>query len=189
MSDVQVRGYTVLKTAEYIRQSAGEQEAKRLYQNFTPQLRDALGSATPAAWVPAAHSSELFKAVAGLGKGNEDKAKNELVACGKFLGSEATNTFLKLLMKVLTPAMFAKKLPSLWARDATAGKYVVDVFEDRIVCRLVEMEAFAHIGPVSVGYVTFALEAMRKPVEKSALHGWSLSQPNPAECWFELHWR
>ncbi|MCE9575738.1 MAG: hypothetical protein K8W52_21490 [Deltaproteobacteria bacterium] len=189
MSNVEVRGYTVLKTAEYIRQTAGEQEAKRIFNTFSPDLQYALGSATAAGWQPVAISSELFRAVAALAKGNEEKAKQELVTCGKFLASEATNTFLKLLMKVLTPSMFAKKLPSLWSRDATAGKFSVDVFDDRIVCRLSEMEAFDHIAPISVGYVSFSLEAMRKHVDRWTLHGWSLAAPNPAESTFELYWR
>jgi hypothetical protein len=92
-------------------------------------------------------------------------------------------------MKVLTPSMFAKKLPTLWSRDATAGKFVVDVYDDRIACQLLEMSAFDHICPVSVGYVAFALEAMRKPPERWTLKGWSLKTPNPAESSFELYWK
>jgi len=189
MSETQVRGYTVLKTAAYIKHATGEQEAKRILQGLSPSLQQALTTATPASWLPVAHCSELFSAVAGLAKGDEAKAKAELINCGEFLGNEATNTFLKLVMKILTPAMFAKKLPSLWSRDATGGKYDVEVYDDRIVCKLLEMEEFEHIGPISVGYVSFALQAMRKPVAKSNLHGWSLDKPRPKECWFELYWK
>jgi hypothetical protein len=189
MSDIQVRGYTVLKTAAYLKSTVGEAESKKMFQSFSPELQHTLGSATAAGWVPAAHSSELFRAVASIAKGNEEKARTELVNCGKWLANEATNTFLKLLMKVLTPNLFAKKLPSLWSRDATGGRYEVDVFDDRIVCRLKDMKAFDHIGPIGVGYVTFSLEAMRKPVEKTELHGWSLAVPNPDESWFELYWK
>ena len=189
MSNAEVRGYTVLKTAEYLRQQAGEQEAKRLFSGFSPELQHALGTATAAGWQPATVSSELLRAVAGLAKGDEEKAKQELVNCGKFLASEATNTFLKLLMKVLTPSMFAKKLPTLWSRDSSHGKFAVDVYEDRIACRMTEMEHYEHITPISVGYVSFALEAMRKHIERWNMRGWTLATPSPSESSFELYWK
>ena len=189
MSNAEVRGYTIIKTAEYLRQTAGEQEAKRLFNAFTPQTQHAIGTAKPAEWQAAEISSELLRAVAGLAKGNEEKAKQELVNCGKFLASEATNTFLKLLMKVLTPSMFAKKLPSLWSRDSSHGKFEVDVYEDRIACRMLEMEHYEHITPISVGYVSFALEAMRKTIDRWNMDGWSLKTPNPSTSTFELYWK
>jgi hypothetical protein len=189
MNNAEVRGYTVIKTAEYLRQLVGEQEAKRLFNTFSPALQHALGTATPAGWQPAVVSSELLRAVAGTAKGNEEKAKQELVSCGKFLAAEATNTFLKLLMKVLTPGMFAKKLPSLWSRDSSHGKFEVDVFDDRISCRMLEMEHYEHITPISVGYVSFALEAMRKNITTWNMKGWSLTTPAPSESTFELYWK
>jgi hypothetical protein len=189
MSGIQVRGYTVQKAAGYLRSRVGEAEANRMFQAFSPELQHALETAAPAAWLPVAHIAELHRAVASLGGGDDTRAQHELVTCGRTMSGEATNTFLKLVMRVLTPTLFAKKLPSLWARDATGGKYNVDVSEDRLVCRLTEMEAFDHIGPVSVGYVTFALEAMGKTVEKTALHNWSLANPSAPDCWFELTWK
>ena len=189
MKSAEVRGYTILKTAEYLRQIAGEQESKRLFNGFSPELQHVLGTATVAGWQPATASSELLRAVAGLAKGDNERAKQELVSCGRFLAAEATNTFLKLLMKVLTPSMFAKKLPTLWSRDSSHGKFAVDVFEDRISCRMLEMEHYEHITPISVGYVSFALEAMRKQIDHWNMQGWSLATPNPSESSFELYWK
>jgi hypothetical protein len=131
----------------------------------------------------------VFTAIAERGKGDDARARQLLVDCGTFLGTEATNTFLRLVMRMLTPALFAKKLPSFWARDSTGGRYEVDVTEQRIVCRLLEMEQFVHIAPISLGYVSFALKAMGKTIERSELHGWSLATPNPPEPWYELHWK
>jgi hypothetical protein len=179
----------VLKAAAYLRSRVGEEEAKRVFQAFSPELQHALNTAAPAAWLPVAHIAELHRAVAALGQGDDARAEAELVTCGRTISSEATNTFLKLVMRVLTPTLFAKKLPSLWARDATGGKYHVDVYEDRLVCRLSEMEAFDHIGPISVGYVSFALESMGKVIEKATLHNWSLDNPSAPDCWFELKWK
>ena len=112
-----------------------------------------------------------------------------LIGCGTYLGTEATNTFLRLVMRMLTPGIFAKKLPSFWSRDSTGGRYEVELGERSMVCRLLEMEEFHHITPVSVGYVTFALKAMGKTVERTTLHGWSLATPSASTTWYEVHWK
>ena len=189
MSDeVKVRGYIVAKSAAYLRSLVGDAEGRRIFEGLSPAVQQAIGQAKPADWMPAAHSSEILRAIAALSKGNDDQARDELIRCGRYIANEATNTFLKLLMKVLTPNLFAKKLPSFWSRDSTAGRYEVDVTDEKIVCHLKEMEAFDHIAPIGVGYVSFALEAMGKTIRKSALHGWSLATPNASDLWFELYW-
>lgn len=186
---IQVRGYTVLKSAEYLRNVAGESEGRRIIEGFSPALQQALRTASAATWLPVAHVSEVFRAIAERGQGDEARARQLLTDCGTYLGTEATNTFLRLVMRMLTPALFAKKLPSFWARDATGGRYDVDVTEQKLVCRLLEMEQFEHIAPISLGYVSFALRAMGKTIERADLHGWSLATPSPPAPWFELHWR
>ena len=109
--------------------------------------------------------------------------------CGKHAAREASNTFLRLLMKLLTPAMFAKKLPELWGRDCTGGRITDPKLHDRIVNHLLDMNGFDHIAPVAVGYVLFALEAMGKTIVQSTLHGWSLWRPSASDSWFEVAWR
>jgi hypothetical protein len=185
MSDVQVRGYAIVHAAGYLRQEAGEQAVQAL----SPALQHALKTATPAGWQPVAHVAELFHAVAKLGDGNEAKAREHLEKCGEYQAIAATTTFLRLVMKVLTPNMFAKKLPSLWSRDSTGGRYLADVHEDHIVCHLKEMEAFEHFAPTSVGYVRYSLKTMGKEVTKTTLSGWSLAKPSSPDMSFSLHWR
>jgi hypothetical protein len=187
MKAIQMRGYILLSAAAYLRKAAGEQKAKEIIDGLSPELREALATAKEASWVPSATCAELYRAIAALSKGDENRARTELIECGKFTAREATNTFLRLLMKLLTPALFAKKLPDLWARDCTSGKIVVEVHDDRIKNRLLEMEGFDHIAPVAVGYVAFALESMGKSITKTALHGWSLAAPD-APSWFEVFW-
>lgn len=187
MSEVKTRGYSLLNTAAYLRHAAGP-DADRIMEGLSPALRQALNGAAPTGWQPAAYTSELAHEIAKLANGDETKAREQLEACGEFVGKAATTTFLKLVMKVLTPTMFAKKLPTLWSRDATGGTYVVDVFEDHIVCRLKDMEAFAHMGPISVGYVRFALKSMGMQIVSSKLHDWALDKPI-APAWFEIYWK
>jgi hypothetical protein len=188
MSNIQVRGYMVANAGGYLREAAGP-DAARVFEGLSPQTRDAVSGAKPAAWCSVSLMSEICRNVAALGGGNEERARDLLVKCGRFIANEATNTFLKLLMRMLTPTLFAAKLPDFWRRDCTGGKLVVDVSEQKLGVRLHEIDGWDHVCVTTVGYVGFALEAMGKVVEKTTIHDWSLERPNQDGASFELLWK
>jgi hypothetical protein len=188
MAENQMRGYVLMSAVTYLRKAAGEQQAKKMLEGLSPETKQAVASAKEASWCSSKTIAEVYRGIASLSNGDEAAAQKSLIECGKYTAQEASNTFLRLLMKLLTPAMFAKKLPDLWARDCTVGKIVVEVHDDRIRNRLVNMAGFDHIGPVAVGYVAFALEAMGKSITKTELHDWSLATAGK-DCWFEVFWK
>jgi hypothetical protein len=188
MGENQMRGYALLSAAEYLRKAAGEQNAKRILDGLSPETKQALATAKDANWCSSKAVAELYSAVAALANGDEPSAQKHLIECGKHTAREASNSFLRLLMKMLTLNLFAKKLPDIWARDCTVGKISTEVFDDKIRNHLTGVAGFDHIGPVCVGFVAFALEAMGKSITKTELHGWSLATPSK-DCWYEVSWK
>jgi len=188
MAENQMRGYGLLSSVAYLRKAAGEQNAKRILDGFSPDTKQALASAKEASWCSTKAVAEVYSAIASLANGDQLAAQTHLIECGKFNAHQASNTFLRLLMKMLTPTLFAKKLPDIWARDCTVGKITTEVFDDKLRNRVTGVAGFDHIGPVCVGYVTFALEAMGKSITKTELHDWSLATPG-TDCWFEVSWK
>jgi hypothetical protein len=178
MSESLVRGYLVSKAATFVSQTAASRGMPDPGLEFSPPLRSALPAMTPVGWYPVEYIGEINRAIAeDLGGNDEARARAELENCGRFLANEATNTFMKLLMKVLTPALFAKKLPDLWRRDCTYGQLELDVGAGSMTLRLSGMEGHDHIAAVMPGYVGFALERMGKVIERAEVVGWSLSNP------------
>jgi hypothetical protein len=189
MTENAMRGYVLLSAVTYLRKAAGEQRAQQILDSLSPETRQTLATAKEASWCPSKHIAEVNRAIASLSNGDESSAQKDLIECGKFAALEASNTFLRLLMKLLTPTLFAKKLPDLWSRDCTAGKIVVEVSDAKIRNRLSGVAGFDHLGPVAAGYVAFALGAMGKSITKTELHEWSLATPGPDEVWFEVFWK
>jgi hypothetical protein len=189
MNAIKMRGYVLLSAAAYLRQAAAEQGDKEVIDGLSASLRESLKTAKSATWCPADQVAEIYRAIATLGKGQEDRVRDMLIECGKRSALEASNTFLRLLMKMLTPQMFAKKLPDVWARDCTGGRIEVELQEGRITNRLSDMAGFDHIAPAACGFVVFALEAMGKSITKIEVHGWSLENPGPATASFEIRWK
>lgn len=190
MSESKARGYILATTVGYLQEQAGEEKARRVLAGLSPELQNTINNVAPAGWYPISLLSELNRAlVESLTPKDEDAARELLLNCGRYMGREASNTFLKLLMRMLTPTLFAKKLPDVWKRDFTAGRLEIDVTDGRLLCRIFDAKGHDHIGPISAGYIEFGLKAMGKTIEKTTLHKWSLSEPNADGVWVEFFWK
>jgi hypothetical protein len=163
----------------------------RLLDGLPEAVRSDLFSLKPAEWYPRSYSVAVLNAIASHHGGDEEAAKNDLKRCGTFIANEATNTFLKLLMKILTPKLFFKKLPEFWARDQKGGHFEVDVDSgtaNSLELRLCDVEGFDHIAAISLGFISFGLTAMGKQNVNVEQQGWSLARPGPKEIIFQVSW-
>lgn len=192
-TEFQVRGYMVVNAGKFLvdksRELEGEAASRRAMERLSPETRAALEGAKPAGWYSVNAISELFGQIAGLASGDEDRAREMLIDAGAFNAKEATNTFLKLLMRMLSPPLFARKLPDFWRRDCTRGRLEVEVTGQRLLCRFYEMEGFDHVVAGTAGFASFALGAMGKTVEKITLEGWGLDRPWSEGASMELAWK
>lgn len=189
MADIQVRGYSISAAMKYM-QEVGGADGERALQSLSEGAKQTLHAITPADWYSVGVLGEMYRAmVAFMAKNDQARAEDVLTTCGKYMGREATNTFLRLLMKMLTPAMLAKKFPDLWRRDFSGGRAEIKVDEKGLVCRYYDVPGFDHASVVGSGFVIFTLEAMGKSVEKVTRLDWSLDRPNVDGAGFELLWK
>ena len=189
MSDLQVRGYTITSTIAYLQDKLPAAEMQSLLENLSPQTKGVLQDIKPIGWYPVATIAELnWTIVSSLGKNDEARSRDALINCGRYMAREATNTFLKLLMRMLTPGIFAKKLPDFWSRDCTGGRLSAEVSDLKIACRIFETPGFDHVGAVAAGWVGFALEAMGKSIRTTTVTDWSLEKPNVDGAGFQFVW-
>src|SRR5687767_5169368 len=108
-SDFQARGYILAATFKFLRETAGERKTGEIMEGVSPALQEAARAVTPAGLYPVPLFAELNRTlVKHLAGNDEEKAKEVLIQCGRYIGREATNTFLKLLMRMLTPKLIMK---------------------------------------------------------------------------------
>jgi len=187
--DFSVRGYMYITAVDYLRQTLGEQEGKRVISGFSPQARHLLETLKPADWCPVSVFSEVTQALANAGGGGE-KSKDLLVKCGTHMAMEATNTFLKLFMKMMSPQLLVKKIPDLWKRDCTGGKLAVEeLTEQSVRFGASGMQGFSHAVCTAAGFVAFGVGAIGKKVDTVTIRGWSPDKPFEDGASFELAWK
>lgn len=186
-----IRGYSVKQQLNFLETQFEPSVSEKLVAQIPQDVRRHLAEVKPVEWYPRQYSVHVLRAIAAHGGKDERVVQADLVRCGIFISTEATNTFLKILMKMLTPALFGKKIPDFWSRDMKGGRFEVDVSkasERRIQLSLCDVEGFDHIGVVSIGWISFGMQAMGKSDVKVVQQGWSLATPGANKITYDLTW-
>jgi hypothetical protein len=192
MSGFKTRGYSMIGTLKFIDATYDETAKARIMEQLSPEVRKAIGTYREIEWYDAKHFSELLRGIAKEAGDGDAAAEAALVKSGHFIASIAASTFLRLLMRVLTPSLFAKKIPSLWTRDNQGGAIETDMSEadnGRIVFHVVDVGGYDYIVPVAAGWIAFAMEAMGEKVLERKIIGWSAGEPGPKTARIDLRWQ
>jgi hypothetical protein len=191
MSELQARGYIVANSITFLRDNVPKDEWKRITTAWSPELQQLVGAnVKPADWYPVSQVTEINRSiVSSLGKGEDEPARQALHKCGKFIAAEATNTFLKLFLKLLTPSLLIKKLPDIFKRDFSQGRLTAESKGQVLTCACYDLPGYEHIIVTASGFIATAMENMGKTVDNIKVNNWSLQNPCIDGASFELTWR
>jgi hypothetical protein len=189
MSEAMIRGYSIQRAAGFVREHYSEATCKVIESNYSEETRHLLVDMNPVTWYPRRHEVEILKAIVEVA--GKENAYQELLACGRFICGEAINTFLRVALRIMSPVLFSKKLPSMWKRDQRGGTFEADLSraaDKQVVLTLSDVADYEHCGPLTAGFFSFMWNAMGFPKAMIAQHGWSYERPGPAEVVFEVRW-
>lgn len=187
-----MRGYTMIGCMSFIDEKYDEATRKRIYDGLSPEVRGHMSSYKRVEWYPRQHLVEFMRGIVSVHGADQSEAFEAIVSCGQSVAKDAATTFLRLLMKILTPVLFAKKIPDIWERDSKGGRMVADasrVDEKVMVMRLTDVEGFDHIGPLACGWIRFAMTAMGKKGVTVTAKEWSLATPGPRDLTLNVTWQ
>ncbi len=189
MTQPMIRAFSVHRELEFIDQHFDEADRERVKAQIPSELQEEIGRLSKVDWCPIDHSSTVLRAIASA-KNEPKGAYQDIIECGKFLSVEATNTFYKLLLKVVTPAIMLNKLDTFWAKDfKNAGRWEVQIEESGNVARM-KLSGVAdmdHIAPLSEGFLIYLIEAMGHDVT-CEVDGWSFEAPGPETISYTIRW-
>src|SRR5688572_15123787 len=108
VNDLQIRGYMLTTHFQFLRSKVGEAKAKAAVAHIGEH--ELFWLAKPAGWYPVHVFNEVSRVTLSV-VANKDplRAQDTFIALGRFMATEATNTFLRLFMRVLNPALMAKR--------------------------------------------------------------------------------
>lgn len=190
MTDRSARGYMVQSCMDYVNTLEPELR-ERIYALIPPEVGRDPARYDKMLWYPIRSVASYYEAIANTTDGSEAAVLGALQACGRAMAHAATNSFLRLLMRVMNPSTFAKKLGDFWERDHKCGHMQGDVSEianKKLIVRLTDIAGYTHTSAIASGFGAFALEAMGMKNVTAVLHGWSLQTPAPESATVELTW-
>lgn len=190
MSDFRVRGYVISRTVGYINLAATEEGLPDPVERLSPESIAVIQNIAAQEWYPVSVISELNRLIVEtIGQNDQERSRQALRACGRFMGQEASNTYLRILLRLLNPSLFSKKLPDFWRRDSTHGQIEVKVKDRTLSGRFVNVDGYDHLPAVATGFICFALENIGREIEDTVLHGWSFDKPASDGVRFAITWK
>lgn len=184
------RGYVLAASVRYVEVSFDEGIRARFRGLLARETREHLEHVDKLKWYPVELASELFGAVRALHGDDELGARRTLGRLGVFLGEAATQSYLRLVSRFLTPALFARKLPEFWARDFVGGAIVT---EPRVERRLIAVHhrgigGFGYVSGVYGGFLEHCLRLVGVDKPRVETEGFSLAQPAPDDALYTARW-
>jgi len=180
-----VKGYMIVATGRFIMGDAA------IRARVSPALLDEIAkhekTIKPSEWIGRPDQMVLWRAIAA---GSDDAtAYGDLVRCGESIADYASGTFLRLLLKMLTPGLFARKFPDLWAHDHRGGFIENDKIDAKgMQITIKDIEGFDHIGGVAPGFIRFALTAIGLKNIVTRSPNWSMTTPAPRDATIVVSW-
>jgi hypothetical protein len=185
------RASIILSADRFIGNSFGPATKASLRKAYSPELRSALAQCKQADWTPRAHLVELLTGIVSV-HGPTPQSVKKLNACGRAIFDDATNTFIRLVLKMATPAIFARKFPDFWQRDfRNSGYGKVDATEldrNHITVSFHDVEGFNYMPPLGIGFVGLAMERVTGKKVTMELRDWSFDNPGPSQTHYEVSW-
>jgi hypothetical protein len=189
MEEPRIKAYGFVATCEFVEKNYDDAARKRIFGALSPPTRAFLEIAKKQQWASPSYSAELWTAI--VKEHPPDQAADQLVKVGRYMGAFATNTYLKLLMKMLTVKMFAKKFPDIWQRDANFGRVelgdLAEIGDGKLTIHFKDLN-WAYFGPICNGWFSFSLETMGLKGLKVETANWSIQNPDPGELTYRVSW-
>jgi hypothetical protein len=161
-----LNGHFLRAAAILIEKEFGGEKREAIRQQLSKEAEQALLTASGKEWYPAERVVEVYDAMRGAW-GGEEEARAGFIRLGKAIGDEAANTFMRLFMKIVTPAMLFKQFPKVWPKYADFGKFELGVItSDRFEFTVRDLAPNIYQPLISSGWTIYMLEAMgRKNIQ------------------------
>jgi hypothetical protein len=190
MHEPMIRGHVIQHTARFFRTECDPAVALRIDASLPLEQREAMNGLSDPAWYPRRYETALLAGVARAFE-EEEATRTQLIRCGSSL-AVGDNEFMKLLVRVLTPELFMRKLERFWVRDHRDGAgYVVeqcDLERRSASLRLRGVAGYTHGGLIWLGWMRGILNEICPSGFSVEQRGWTWSTPDPDEIVYEVKW-
>ena len=165
MTERLVKGFNLEQTLAFIDHHYSHDVRQTIHARLPAALEGKLATVKSGTWYPLADLVTILQTMAEVAE-SPDVAEDNARLLGQFLSHAATGGFMRLLLKVLTPPIFLKKVPDIWPRMFSFGVFESDpsgFSSGTAVMTMRDVDAFDFVAPVSVGSIESVFSSMGYP--------------------------
>lgn len=160
MADAEVKGYIIIATDRCVREVYDAPTQERIRGRLSEETRQKTEKVARSQWYPASCWTELIESACHEEHSPASRVER-MKTVGRYLAMDATGTYLRLLLKLFTPGMFLRRLPTFFERDMRPGKVTADLSaldDRRVLLTILGAEEFCYLAPISSGWIEFVFE-------------------------------
>ena len=160
MADAEVKGYIIMATDRCVREVYDPAAQERIRGRLSTDTRQRIEDLSRSQWYPASTWTELVDSASEEEVSPTDRL-DRMQTIGRYLAMDATGTYLRLLLKLFTPGLFLRRLPTFFERDMRPGKVKTDLSaldDRRVILTIRGAESFSYLAPISSGWIEFVFE-------------------------------
>jgi len=182
-----IKGVHILPLHDFIAELDDDERKAGIYDRMRQETREMLKSVQREQWRPMQLVADINDAIyTSCNEPAEGYA--DMVAAGKVIADYAAGTYVRLLIKLMTPKILASKWPAIWSKSHNFGEMKCKLETDRLLrMTLDDVRDYTHVGPSTVGFLTFSLNAMGLPDAKVVQLEREAS-PNSTRYEFQVTW-
>lgn len=182
-----IKGIHILPLHDFVNEHYDDETRTAIYGKMRPETRDMLKTVKRDEWKPVSMVSDINQAIYSSCK-DPETGYRDIISSGNAIADYAAGTYVRLLIKLMTPKIMASKWPDIWKKSHNFGVMKCKLEADRLLrMTLDEVGDYTHIGPCAVGFLTFSLNAMGLPEAKVVQLNRDAS-PNSVRYEFQLTW-
>ncbi|NUP12534.1 MAG: hypothetical protein HOW73_41345 [Polyangiaceae bacterium] len=182
MSARNVSGMVMLGVGRYIEEELDPARRDRLHSKGQMVER---ANIKQDAWYPLQPFANICRSLDEL-YDDPQEGFQAVRRAGKCIAEDGASTYLRLLMKVLTPKLFIRQFPGLWKRYHDFGELTIDmqdIDKNRVVAI---MPAYPCVYGLAAGWIEFAFAAFKAKADLKCDYPWRGETPDPFR--FTLTW-
>jgi uncharacterized protein (TIGR02265 family) len=182
-----VKGVHILPLHDFIAELRGEERKAQIYDRMRQDTREMLKTVQRDEWRPMALVADINDAIY-VSRNEPAEGYADMVAAGKVIADYAAGTYVRLLIKLMTPKILASKWPDIWRKSHNFGDMKCELETDRLLrMTLDDVRDYTHVGPSIVGFLTFSLNAMGLP-DAQVMQLDREASPNSTRYEFQITW-
>lgn len=180
------RGFVVLGIARYVDKILAPEMRERVLA-ATPEVSKQRQGLKRTEWYPLSYAVDQCAAIAEQFS-DPQRSYDEVKRCGHFIADDASATYLKLLMKVLTPKLFARQFPEVWKRYHDFGRLVTDMSRIDENYLIFTLPGYPYVTPMCHGWMEFVFDQLGKGDSLKVTTNHPLGAPTPEQVEYTLTW-